>query len=270
MPRPYDSGIPGGLAVGWIDPERHHRRSIRLKGWDYRWPGAYFVTIVTHGRQLLFGEVEGGEVVLSLCGRVVKTTWQRLPRHFTNVELDLFVVMPNHLHGIVWILDRGDGLVEVSPKSAEAEKADTADELRTAGKASGERPRPDGERGSDVADGARHSQRGQQAREGRADKDGMLQRSVSRGMPRPYDPEGVKSGSLGAVLGNLKSVAARRINRMRPTPAVPVWQRGYYERIIRNERELEAIRQYILDNPTRWDEDAENPACCASGSAGGD
>jgi REP element-mobilizing transposase RayT len=72
-------------------------------------------------------------------------------------------------------------------------------------------------------------------------------------------PTGPPSGSLGAIVGNFKSVTARRINRVRKTPGVRVWQRNYYEHIIRNERELNGIRQYIRDNPARWAEDRENP-----------
>ena len=74
------------------DPEKHHRRSIRLRGWDYTYPGAYFVTICTHNGECLFGD--------PVLRRVVETMWRRIPRHFPYVQLDEFVVMPNHVHGI--------------------------------------------------------------------------------------------------------------------------------------------------------------------------
>jgi putative transposase len=70
---------------------------------------------------------------------------------------------------------------------------------------------------------------------------------------------GPTSGSSGAIVGNFKSVTARRINSIRKTPGTPAWQRNYYERVIRNEHELNAIRQYIRDNPADWAEDRENP-----------
>ena len=77
---------------------------------------------------------------------------------------------------------------------------------------------------------------------------------------RPETPrQGPSSGSLGTVVGTYKSVTTRRINRLRKTPGMPVWQRNYYERVIRNEREWNAIRQYIRDNPAHWAEDRENP-----------
>ena len=83
-------------------------------------------------------------------------------------------------------------------------------------------------------------------------------------MPRPCPyykrPRGVTPGSLGAIVGNFKSVTARRINRIRRTPGMPVWQRNYYEHVVRNESGLNAIRQYIAGNPARWKWDTCNPA----------
>jgi REP element-mobilizing transposase RayT len=96
------------------DPTRHHRpfgraqgrRSIRLKGYDYASPGAYFVTICVRGGECLLGEVVDGEMQLNERGRVVGYYWGRMPRHFPHVELDAWVVMPNHVHGIIVITDR--------------------------------------------------------------------------------------------------------------------------------------------------------------------
>ncbi len=198
------------------DPDKHHRRSIRLPEWDYRQAGAYFVTLVIHGRETLLGQVVDGEMVLSPFGRVAATMWQRLQSHFPRVRLDEFVVMPNHLHGIVWLVSNGE----------RRDEASLATPWQTEDSSFGERG------GQDM---------------------------TTMGMPHPYKLE---SGSLGAIVGNFKSVTARRINRMRHTPSAPVWQRNYYERIIRNERELNAIRQYVLNNPTTWDEDSENPHWC--------
>jgi putative transposase len=195
------------------DLDKRHRQSIRLRGWDYRRIGAYFVTIVAYGRETLFGQVMDGEMVLSAYGRVAATMWQRLPSHFPCVRLDKFVVMPNHVHGIIWLVDNGDGRGEASQTG---------------------------------------TWQGKEPSHGERKRYGV----VTGGMPHPYKLE---SGSLGAIVGNFKSVTARRTNRMRRTPGAPVWQRNYHERIVRNERELNAIRQYILDNPANWEEDGENP-----------
>jgi putative transposase len=169
------------------DPEKHHRRSIRLRNYDYSQPGAYFVTIDTYGGERLFDD--------PVLRGVAETMWQRIPRHFPFVELDEWIVMPNHMHGILVLVDHA--------------------------------------RGANASPGGN--------------------------IPSHQRPSGPPSGSLGAIVGNFKSVVTRRINRIRKTPGVPIWQRNYYERVIRNERELAAIRQYIRDNPRNWAEDRENP-----------
>ncbi len=87
------------------DPFKHHRRSIRLRRYDYTQAGAYFVTIITRNHECLFGDVVDGEMRVNALGQVVVECWDALPAHFSNVELDAFVVMPNHAHGIVVIND---------------------------------------------------------------------------------------------------------------------------------------------------------------------
>jgi len=89
------------------DSKDHHRRSIRLKDYDYAQPGGYFVTIVTQSRKCLFGEIVEAEMRLNDAGRIIQTTWDDLPNHYANVEIDTFVVMPNHIHGIVVLVGAG-------------------------------------------------------------------------------------------------------------------------------------------------------------------
>lgn len=89
------------------NPDKHHRRSIRLQGYDYTAAGAYFITLCTQQRQCLFGEIEAGEMQLSLFGETVRSGWMQITGHFRSVKLDEFVVMPNHLHGILWLGDMG-------------------------------------------------------------------------------------------------------------------------------------------------------------------
>ncbi len=183
------------------DPRKHRRRSIRLKGYDYRQPGAYFVTICTHRREMLFGRVVNGVMQLNEYGRIVEWTWYDLPNHVANITLDAFVVMPNHVHGIIII----------NPPA-------------TVG--AGSEPAPTGE-------------------------------------PAPTEPTnagaGPKPHGLPEIVRQFKTFSARRINDRRGTRGVPVWQRNYYEHIIRNQRALNAIRRYIAENPARWDEDRDNP-----------
>ncbi len=87
------------------NPNIHQRHSIRLKGYDYAQAGAYFVTVCTYQRECLFGEVMDGELRLNAMGGIVRAGWQALPHHYQNVELDQFITMPNHVHGIIVLTD---------------------------------------------------------------------------------------------------------------------------------------------------------------------
>ena len=167
------------------DPTKHHRRSIRLGGYDYRQTGAYFVTLVCKNRELLFED--------DRFRAIVQDAWRWLAEQYQFVDLHEHVVMPNHLHGII---------------------------------------------------GIRHARRG-----------------GSR-----TAPTGFASGRkpLGRLIGAFKTVSTKRINEMRGTPGAPVWQRNYYEHVVRSEEELNRIQQYVIDNPLRWEEDPENPANAAA------
>ena len=94
-----------------FDPKIHHRRSIRLKGYDYLQAGAYFVTIVAWRREMLFGEIVDGQMILNWHGQIVLAAWIDLPNHYRHAELGAFIIMPNHIHGIVIIENTvGNGL----------------------------------------------------------------------------------------------------------------------------------------------------------------
>ncbi len=172
--------------------ERHHRRSIRLHTWDYANSGAYFVTLVAHGRAALFGDVVDGDIRLNALGEIAQACWVEITMHFAQVELDAFVVMPNHVHGVLVILN--DASTDVGATDSVA----------------------------------------------------------------PTRPNGPLPGSLGAIIGQYKSVVTKRIRQL-PHAPIHIWQRSYYERIIRNEREWQAVRDYIAMNPAQWANDAENP-----------
>lgn len=147
---------------------RPKRRSPRLQAYDYATEGAYFITVCSDARACLFGEVVGSEVRLSPAGEVVASEWRQVGIRWSSVRLDVFVVMPNHLHGILWLDQAGQ------------------------------------------------------------------------------DPP------LPTLVGLFKSGASRKIGRS-------IWQRSFHDRVIRDEVELTAIRQYIKGNPLRWGVDRENP-----------
>jgi len=185
-----------------FDPKIHHRRSIRLKGYDYRQAGGYFVTLVTQGREMLFGDVVNSEMVLTDFGKIVAETWQWLETQYPYVALGEWVVMPNHFHGVIFIVDNAND----SPM----------------------------------------------------DWDGLRDgRGGSRSAPTPMGA--VKRKPLGRLIGAFKTVSTKNINLARKTEGATIWQRNYYEHIIRNEFELDRIARYIESNPARWNEDTENP-----------
>jgi REP element-mobilizing transposase RayT len=203
------------------NPDIHHRRSIRLREYDYRNAGAYFVTICTFQRECLFGEVVNGEMQLKEYGKIVRDEWIRSEVVRNNVSLDAFVIMPNHFHGIM-LLSKG---VEAMQRSGETS---TAGDPHNPGDPPG---RPYGESNA-LSGGCR-----------------------GEAVPRP-----VLSGSIGAIIGQFKSIVTKRINTLRDNPGCPVWQRNYYEQVVRNEDDLTNIRRYIEENPMKWDMDENNPA----------
>jgi REP element-mobilizing transposase RayT len=87
------------------NPDIHHRRSIRLKDYDYTQAGAYFITICTKQKQCIFGDIKNGEMRLNALGAIADRCWQQIPIHFPNTALDIYIIMPNHLHSILWILE---------------------------------------------------------------------------------------------------------------------------------------------------------------------
>jgi putative transposase len=163
------------------------RRSLRLKAYAYSQTGAYFITVCVKHRKILFGDIVEDGIRLNPSGVIVKKCWEDLPRHYHFLELDAFIVMPNHIHGILMITGN-----------------------------------------SNVGAGLK---------------------------PAPTNT----CHALPEIVRALKTFSARRINEIRSTPGTPVWQRNYYEHVIRNEIDLEEIREYIQNNPLKWPEDEYGP-----------
>ncbi len=215
------------------DPQRHHRHSIRLKGYDYTQPGAYFVTLCIRHRECLLGEIIKGVMHLSPFGCIVEKEWYRTTAVRRNVELDAFVIMPNHIHGIIVLTDtnsRRDPLRHPSPVKSDNYIGRPLTQLRATRQ--------------HLFSSLPH----------------LIERVAPTGeMLRQVYPQGPASGSLGAIVGQIKSLSAKRINRIRHSLGVPVWQRDFYDHIIHRSASLHAIRQYIAENPLRWTDDPENP-----------
>jgi len=174
-----------------FDPKLHHRRSLRLREYDYSQAGGYFVTLCTRARQCLFGKMVDFEMRLNQAGEIANNAWMTLSERYPNVLLDEYVIMPNHLHGIITIVGAA---VHPAPLA-----------------------------GDDV------------------------------------NIAPTKKITLGVIIAAFKSISAMNINTLLGTRGSPLWQRNYYEHIIRDEADLLEIRQYILNNPARWHLDKENP-----------
>jgi putative transposase len=147
---------------------------------------------------------------LNEAGEMARRCWEDIPTHFPYAALDAFVIMPNHIHGVIVIQGRGEASAAPIRVFKESRESDASP-----------------------------------LREGR--------------------PNGTQPGSLSAIVQNFKSVSTRKMNAACGTPGTPVWQRGYYEHIVRDEAELTALREYIQGNPGRWAEDENNPAVLDSG-----
>ena len=202
-----------------FDPDIHRRRSIRLPEYDYTQAGAYFVTLCTDGRACILDDPR--------IDRLVRRIWARTAGRGRVPREGDFVVMPNHIHGIVWI-DARSMVVGAA----------------TVGASRPAIPHPH------PGDGHHQASRRRNA---------TVDDSPLRPDPLPAHRR-AECGSLGALVGSFKANAAVAINKLRRTPGAPVWQRNYYERVVRDERELNAIREYIRDNPRCWAEDPDNPA----------
>ena len=177
--------------------EKHHRRSIRLRNYDYSQPGAYFITICAYNRECMLGNVINGKMHFNEYSKIVETEWLKTAQMRHNIELDVHIIMPNHLHGILFIVDIcGRGTMHRAPTNRNP-------------------------------------------------------KHESFGKP--------VSGSIPIIIRGFKSTVTKQINEMRHTPGAPVWQRNYYEHVIRNENELNRIREYIINNSLRWEYDRENP-----------
>ncbi len=198
------------------NPDMHHRRTIRLKDYDYALGGAYFITICAWRRECLFGEIVNGEMSLNEMGWIVAKEWERTPEIRAGVELDVYSLMPNHFHAII-CLHNPVGAHRCAPESG-------CD--------------PDNISGDVRQCSPTYTQ--------------VHRAHISAPLRR-------KPGSIGSIVAGFKSVTTKQINILRNNPGCPVWQRNYYERVIRNEGELASAREYIVNNPIKWDEDKENP-----------
>lgn len=175
---------------------KYHRRTIRLRGFDYSQGGYYFVTICTYNREYIFGDIVNGEIKLNIIGIMVDDGWLKIPEHFPNCQLDTYQIMPNHIHGILIV-----GANNYSPAINLDKQANLI----------------------------------------RANDDLPLHGT---------------SKTIGSIIRGFKIGVTKWCRQN--SEIYGVWQRNYYEHIIRNEQDYRAISQYIQDNPKNWEKDVLN------------
>jgi putative transposase len=212
MSCPYDGGMEHTcatqassetMAEGKQESPTYRRRSVRLRGHDYASQGAYFVTICAADLRCVFGEVVADAMRSNAVGDIVATCWNEIPAHFPSVRLDAFVLMPNHMHGILMIVN-----------------------------------------------------------EDATDCRGTTCRAPTIGPPDSTPQHfGVPTArSLPTVVRSFKAAVTKRVHELAGEPDLEIWQRNYFEHVIRNDDALNEIRRYIQENPLRWALDRENPA----------
>jgi putative transposase len=205
------------------NPDIHHRRSIRLTGYDYSQCGYYFITVCTQGQRCLFGEIEKGRMILNDAGKMISCWWNELKNKYPNIEIDEYVVMPNHCHGIINIV----GTVGADPVGAD---------LRVC---------PNRK----VEQGGRKESKGEHI--GSPQQGSPVQGSPVRpvqGRPIYKMVQWFKTMTTNEYIRNVKQ------NHWEPFDG-RLWQRNYYEQIVRDKNSLSRIREYIIDNPYQWQQD---------------
>ncbi|NTV66874.1 MAG: hypothetical protein HGB06_04195 [Chlorobaculum sp.] len=214
------------------NPDKHHRESIRLKGYDYSRPGFYYVTLCTQDRENRFGVIVNDEMLLNSAGAMIKVELERIQKRYSNIILDTYQIMPNHLHGIMQIISMdnnrsvGTGLVPVQNILDESVDIGCIDDDKTNVKRAGDEI---------------------------VVSDGMGTRSKRTGT-RPVPT------TLFDVIGTFKSITQKNysfhvLNNEWPPFRKRLWQLRFHDHIIRSQDELDRSRRYIIDNPKNWMQD---------------
>lgn len=177
------------------------RKSIKLKDYDYSQEGGYFITICTENRKMLFGDVIEDKMILNNLGQVVKQTIEETSKIRPNIQIDIYQIMPNHVHMIIVILNRR-GVLH-TPALRELE--------------------------------------------------GLYQKGEFN------SPLQSPSQTIGSIIRGIKSMATGQIRILMNNPQLPIWQRNYFEHVIRDEKDFNMISEYIMNNPLLWDRDRNNP-----------
>lgn len=207
------------------NPNIHHRRSIRLKGYDYSQDGLYFITICVHNMECIFGEIRNGEMTLNDAGEIAHKCWTEIPIHFPNTMLHEYVIMPNHIHGIIEFSRSNVGAKNLSPKN-QNNQGITSETIE-----------------NQMIDNSKSTINQSDVRENQEDN------RAKDFSPLPRSP----SKTIGSVVRGFKIGVTKWMRQN--TDIYNIWQRDYFEHIIRNEQSFQKISEYIKNNPAEWTDD---------------
>ena len=219
------------------NPKIHKRKSIRLKGYDYSQAGLYFITICCQDKLCRFGQVVNGEMVLNDFGLIAYNEWLKTPEIRPNVKLGDFIIMPNHMHGIIHILYR-----DPSRKGESHSPNNTQQKTDVRGM-------------KDICDTSSAKREQNPNRKGESHSPYNTQPKTDvRGMKDICDTSlRSPSQTIGAILRGYKSAVTKQLKSLGFHEKL--WQRNYYEHIIRDDRAYHNISKYIINNPRKWSED---------------
>jgi putative transposase len=209
--------------VSELFQNKYRTKSHRLPGWDYSTDGYYFITICTQNRENIFGEIKNDTRILNDIGEIVEKNWRGIAAHFSHAKPDEFVVMPNHLHGII-VIDNANSEISpgvTTPRVVETPMVTTP---RVAETPMVETPHW-----------------------------GVSTNKIRN----PHHKPEWKSGTIGVIINQFKSICTKQIHQIYPA-LDRIWQPRFHDRVICDEDELNRIREYVRQNPENWERDSEN------------
>jgi REP element-mobilizing transposase RayT len=240
------------------NPEIHKRKSIRLKGYDYSQEGLYFITLCCQNRECLFGQIHNGSMILNDAGKMIENEWLNLENRFPNIELHEFIVMPNHFHGILKIV--GAALVAAQSTQSTLVAAQSTPVRAALVAAQSTQSTLVAAQSTPVRAALVAAQSTQStlvdAQSTLVDARNEMETQTIEGQPQGIAP----TKTIGDMMGAFKSITTveyiRGVKNLGWKPFDgKIWQRNYYEHIIRNEQSYQNISNYIINNPAKWQDD---------------
>ncbi len=239
--------------VNKYNPHIHHRRSIGLKGYDYSQAGLYFITICCQNRACLFGNVVNGEMKLNDAGKIANDCWMEIPNHFPNVALHEHIVMPNHIHGIIELVGAENFPPDRNAANVVNGVNDSPPDKNAANVVNGVNDYPPDKNAANVVNGVNDYPPDKNvANVVNGANDYSPDKNVANVVngANDYSPLRSPSKTIGSIVRGFKIGVTKWFRQN--TDITIVWQRNYWEHIIRNEQSYQTISEYIVNNPAKW------------------